>query len=76
MHETNLLNLEVRQATTSKMTIQIDPRMKTFLARGWFVFCLLVSPKRGIKMAIIGVLGSISINISGPSSILEFMEMK
>ena len=55
---------------------RIDPRMKTCLARSWFVFCLLVSPKRGIKMAIIGFLGSISINISGPSSILEFVEMK
>ena len=38
MYEKDLLNLGVRQATTSKMPIQIDPRMKTFLARRWFVF--------------------------------------
>ena len=79
MHETNLLNLGVRQATTCnnfKDAYTDRPKNEDVPRQKLVCVCLLGSPKRGIKMAIIGFLGSISINISGPNSILEFMERK
>ena len=73
-----ILHSGVRQATTSMMPTRIDPRMKrkSFLVDRLVCFLFGESnhrkknKTRGIKMAIL-----VSIKISGPSSVLEFMEL-